>query len=181
MPIGLPNSLTTARGEEIILEERILDYLQILLGSSDSRSVFYENANEFAIGFLDMIPASLLRVIQAVDKHRIENFVKSNIVCDDLEDNQSFMESVMRSVLAKVKLVDEKFLEMNGVAKSIEAITAENAAELCILRDLQYNPIYDRNAVWSEILSFLSSADTGIIAELPPVAAMGEDEAKEGC
>ncbi len=79
----------------------------------------------------------------------------------------------------KIRLVDERFLQMNGVAKSIEEIAPENAAESCVLIDVQANPLYDPNAVWSEIFAFLSSADTGIAAEFPAVVAMGEDEAKE--
>jgi len=163
----------------IALNEITLDYLGILLESSNFKPPLYESADEFASGLLDIISASDLREIQAVDKNLIHSFIKSNIVCDGVDDVQPFMESVIQSVDAKIKRVDERFLKINGVVKSIEEIAPENAAESCVLMDVQANPLYDSNAVWSEIFAFLSSADTGIAAEFPAVVAMGEDEAKE--
>ncbi len=165
--------------QNIALNETTLDYLALLLESSDFKPPLYDSADDFAIGLLDIISASELREIQAVDKNLIRHFIKSNIVCDDIEDKQAFVESVMSSVFAKVKLVDERFLKMNGVVKSLEAISPENASEPCVLNDIQNNSLYDHNAVWSEIFGYLSSEDTGIAAEFPQVAAMGEDEAKE--
>ena len=72
-----------SQSQNLTLDEVTLDYLAMLLETSDLVPPLYLAADEFADNVLDLLSASELCKIQAINKDLIHSFIKSNALIHD--------------------------------------------------------------------------------------------------